>query len=72
MPSDDIQLCSASGARHGMAPKVLCAFPAARRHRCHRGMLILSSRNTDLENHSRDRVRVSKRRVRLGSGRPPF
>ena len=26
MPSDDVKLCSASGARHGMAPKVLCAF----------------------------------------------
>ena len=72
MPSDDIQLCSAIGARHGMAPKVLCAFPAARRHRCHRGMLILSSRNTDLENHSRDRVRVSKGSTRLGTGRASF
>ena len=72
MPSDNVQLCSASGARHGMAPKVLCASPAARRHPLFRGMLVLSSRNTDLENRSRDRVRVSKRRVRLGSGRPPF
>ena len=40
MPSDDVKLCSASGARHGMAPKVPCAFPAARRHPLFRGMLI--------------------------------
>ena len=65
MPSDD----SVSGARPGIAPKVLCAFLAARRHPLFHGILILSSRNTDLENRSRERVLVSKGSTRLGTGR---
>ena len=48
MPSDDIQLCSASGARPGIARKVCRAFPAARRQPCRGASALRGRRNIDI------------------------
>ena len=48
MPSDDIQLCSASGTRPGIARKVCRAFPAARRQPRRQASALRGQRNIDI------------------------
>ena len=48
MPSDDIQLYSATGARPGIARKVCRAFPAARRQPCRGASALRGQRNIDI------------------------
>ena len=48
IPSDDIQLCSASGARSGIARKVCRAFPAACRQPRRRASALRRQRNIDI------------------------
>ena len=50
MPSDDSLLCRMSGARPGIAPKVIHAFPAARRQLRGRASALRGRRNIDLSN----------------------
>ena len=50
MPSDDSLLCRMSGARPGIAPKVIHAFPAARRQLRRRASALRGRRNIDLSN----------------------
>ena len=50
MPSDDSLLCRMSGARPGIAPKVIRAFPAARRQLRRRASALRGRRNIDLSN----------------------
>ena len=50
MPSDDSLFSRLSGARPGIAPKVIRAFPAARRQLRRRCPCLLGRRNIDLSN----------------------
>ena len=48
MPSDDSLLSRLSGARPGIAPKVIRAFPAARRQLRRRASALRGRRNIEL------------------------
>ena len=50
MPSDDSLFSRLSGARPGIAPKVIRAFPAARRQLRRRASALRGRRNIDFSN----------------------
>ena len=67
-----IQLLGALEARLGMAANVVHAFSALDGNGGIIGPGLRDSRNIDLDNRSRDRVRVLKRSTRLGTSGAPF